>query len=108
MKKAKFQYTKEDGSKTERQILNPTFLKESYNNYKDFEKNEVKYLSGIEIIKENLNDEQIQAYEKSIEEYYSDIFMTLQEYLESKGLNPKNISQKTFKKEGIKNLDLLD
>jgi hypothetical protein len=53
MEKAKFQYTKEDGSKTERQILNPTFLKESYNNYKDFEKNEVKYISGIELIKEN-------------------------------------------------------
>lgn len=108
MKKAKFQYTKEDGSKTERQILNPTFLKESYNSYKDFEKKEVNYLSGIELIKENLTEQQILEYERTIEEYYSDIFMTLQEYLESKGLNPKNISQKTFKKEGIKNLDLLD
>ena len=108
MKKAKFQYIKEDGSKSERQILNPSFLKESYNNYKDFEKNEVKYISGIEVIKESLTDEQILAYEKTIEEYYSDIFMTLQEYLESKGLNPKYISQKTFKKEGIKNLSLID
>lgn len=108
MKKAKFEYVKEDGSKSERQIIYPSFLKESFNNYKDFNKNEVKYLTGIEIIKENLTDDQIKVYENIIEEYYSDVFMTLQEYLESKGLNPKNISQKTFKKEGVKNLNIIE
>ena len=108
MKKAKFQYKKEDGSTTEREIINPLFLKESYNNLKDFEKNEVKYVSGLEIIKENLTPEQIKSYENSIKEYYADVFMTLDEYLESKGLNPKNISLKSFKKEGVKNLKVID
>jgi hypothetical protein len=46
MKKAKFEYLKEDGSKSERMIINPSFIKESYNSYKDFNKSDVKYLSG--------------------------------------------------------------
>lgn len=108
MKKAKFLYTKEDGSKSERMLINPSFIKESYNNYKDFNKNEVKYLSGLEIKKDGLTTEQIKNYENCIKEYYSDIFMTLGEYLESKGLNPQNVMQKTFKKEGVNNLDIIE
>lgn len=108
MKKVKFQYKKEDGSKSERLILNPSFLKESYNSFKDFDKPEVKYLAGIEIKNEGLTPDQIKLYENSIKEYFSDIYMSLGEYLESKGLNPNNVSQKTFKKEGIQNLISLD
>jgi len=108
MKKAKFEYLKEDGSKSERMIINPSFIKESYNSYKDFNKSDVKYLSGYEIESKNLSSEQIETYEKCIKEYYSDIFMSLNEYLESKGLNPKNVNLKSFKKEGIKNLNIIE
>jgi len=108
MKKAKFEYLKEDGSKSERTVINPSFLKESYNSFKDFNKNEVKYLTGYEINSENLTNEQIEVYENNIKEYFSDVFMTLGEFLESKGLNPKNVTQKTFKKDGIKNLNVIE
>jgi len=108
MKKAKFEYLKEDGSKSERLIINPSFLKESFNSYKDFNKNDVKYLSGYEINPEGLSQEQLLAYENCIKEYYSDIFMTLNEFLESKGLNPKNVNMKSLKKEGIKNLNIIE
>ena len=51
---------------------------------------------------------QIKMYENTIKEYFSDILMSLAEYLESKGLNPKNVNLKTFKKEGIKNLNIIE
>lgn len=108
MKKAKFEYLKEDGSKSERMIINPSFLKESYNSFKDFEKNEVKYVTGYEINKENMTEQQIRNYEIIVEEYFSDVYVTLNEYLESKGLNPKNVNLKTFKKEGIRNLNIIE
>lgn len=108
MKKAKFEYLKEDGTKSERSIINPSFLKESYNSYKDFNKSDVKYLSGYEINSEGLTQEQILSYENSIKEYFTDVFMTLNEFLESKGLNSKNVNLKSFKKEGIKNLDIIE
>lgn len=108
MKKAKFEYIKEDGSKSERTVINPSFIKESYNSYKDFNKNDVKYLSGYEINSDGLSQEQLLAYENSINEYYSDIFMSLSEFLESKGLNPKNVNLKSFKKEGVKNLNIIE
>lgn len=108
MKKAKFEYLKEDGSKSERMIINPSFLKESYNSFKDFEKNEVKYVTGYEINTENMSEQLIKNYETMIKEYFSEVYMTLGEYLESKGLNPKNVNLKTFKKEGIKNLNIIE
>ncbi len=108
MKKVTFKYKKEDGSITNRELLNPSFLKESYNSYKEFEKNEVKYLTGLEIIKEGMSEEQFQAYKNSIKEYYSEIYITLDDYLTSKGLNSKNVALKTFKKEGVKDLNLLE
>lgn len=108
MKKAKFQYIKEDGSRSERTVLNPSYIKESYNSYKDFEKNEVKYLTGYELNQDGLDKEQVDLYEKCVKEYFSDVFMTLSEYLESKGLDPKKISTKTFKKDGVKNLNIIE
>lgn len=108
MKKAKFEYLKEDGSKSERTIINPSFLKESYNSYKEFDKNEVRYVTGYEINKENMTEQQIKNYEIIIKEYFSEVYMTLNEYLESKGLNPKNVNLKTFKKEGVKNLTIIE
>lgn len=108
MKKAKFNYKKEDGTITERLVINPSFLKESSNSLKDFNKNEVKYLSGYEFNRENLTEQQIQNYERIIEEYFSEVNMTLHEYIELKGLDPKKITQKSFKKEGIQNFNLLE
>lgn len=108
MKKAKFEYLKEDGSKSERIIINPSFLKESYNSYKEFDKNEVRYVSGYEINSENMTEQQLKNYQIIIEEYFNEVYMTLNEYLESKGLNPKNVNLKTFKKEGIKNLNIIE
>lgn len=106
MKKATFVYKKEDGTTSERKIINPSFLKESYNTFKDFEKQEVRYITGLEISSSVDSEELKKQYEQTIKEYYSDVFMTLSEYLESKGLNPKNVIHKTFKKDGIKDLKL--
>lgn len=108
MKKAKFEYLKEDGSKSERIIINPSFLKESYNSYKEFDKNEVRYVTGYEINSENMTEQQLKNYQIIIEEYFNEVYMTLNEYLESKGLNPKNVNLKTFKKEGIRNLNIIE
>lgn len=106
MKKATFKYKKDDGSESNRNLLNPSFIKESHNSYKDFEKNDVKYITGIEISTEIENEELRNRYEQAIGEYYTEVFQTLSEYVESKGLDPKKITQKTFKKEGVSGLTL--
>lgn len=106
MKKATFKYKKEDGSESSRNLINPSFIKESHNSYKDFEKKDVRYITGIEISNEIENDELRSRYEQVIGEYYSEAFQTLSEYIESKGLDPKKISQKTFKKEGVSDFNL--
>jgi hypothetical protein len=106
MKKATFNYKKEDGSITERQLINPAFLKESHNSFKAFEKEEVRYVVGIEISKDVNGQSEMERYEDAVKEYYSDYQMTLAEFIESKGLNPKNVTMKTFKKEGVSELKL--
>lgn len=106
MKKATFNYRKEDGSITERHLINPAFLKESYNSFKAFEKEEVRYVVGIEISKDVNGQSEMERYEDAVKEYYSDYQMTLAEFIESKGLNPKNVTMKTFKKEGVSELKL--
>lgn len=108
MRKATFRYKKEDGSESSRDLLNPSFIKESHNSYKDFEKQDVRYITGIEISNEIDNKELKLSYEKAVREYYSEVFQTLSEYLESKGLDPKKVTQKTFKKEGVSGLELQD
>lgn len=106
IKKALFKYKKEDGSLSERELLNPSFLKESSNSLKSFEQPSVKYVSGFELQKEGLTKEVIELYKTSIAEYYSNIQITLEEHLESIGLDPKKVIFKSFKKEGIEKLEL--
>lgn len=108
MRKATFNYRKEDGSESSRNLLNPSFIKESHNSYKDFEKQDVRYITGIEISGEIQSEELRQSYEQAVKEYYSEVFQTLSEFIESKGLDPKKVTQKTFKKEGISGLTLRD
>lgn len=108
MKRARFNYKKEDGSTSERMIINPSFLKESTNSLKDFHKPDVKYVSGIEISSEGLTESQKLEYQKAVTEYYSEINRTLYQFLEEKGLNPKAVTQKSFKKEGISELLIED
>lgn len=104
MRKATFKYKKDDGTVTERNLINPSFLKESYNSFKTFDKDDVRYVTGIEISNEISPQEDREKYENAIREYYSDYQMTLSEFIESKGLNPKNVTMKTFKKEGVSDL----
>jgi hypothetical protein len=104
MRKVRFNYRKDDGSVSERNLINPSFLKESYNSFKTFEKEEVKYVTGIEISGEVADRNERERYESAVKEYYSDYQMTLSEFVESKGLNPKNVTMKTFKKDGVSDL----
>lgn len=104
MKKAKFTYKKEDGTITQRTIVNPSFLKESTNSLKDFSKTDVKYLSGIEIVSEGLTESQIREYEKAVMEYYMETSKTISQYLQERGLNPKMVAHKSFKKGGVSDL----
>ena len=106
MRKARFTYKKEDGSVTERNLINPSFIKESYNSFKSFDKDEVKYVTGIEISSDVVDQNERSSYESVIKEYYSDYQMTLSEFIESKGLNPKKVTLKTFKKDGVSDLKL--
>jgi hypothetical protein len=106
MRKATFNYRKDDGSVSERNLINPSFIKESYNSFKSFEKDEVRYVTGIEISNDVVDQNERGSYESVIKEYYSDYQMTLSEFIESKGLNPKNVTLKTFKKDGVSDLKL--
>lgn len=106
MRKVRFNYRKDDGSVSERNLINPSFLKESYNSFKTFEKEEVRYVTGIEISSEVSSQDERGRYESVIKEYYSDYQMTLSEFIESKGLNPRNVTMKTFKKDGVSDLKL--
>ena len=54
LKKAQFKYKKDDGSHSERELLNPSFLKESSNSLKSFEQPSVKYVSGLELQKNKM------------------------------------------------------
>lgn len=103
MKKAQFTYTKEDGSTSKREILNPKFLKESYNYFSDFDKESVKYVQGYELDKTGLTEEQIKKYEEILSDYFELAIPTINEFFSENGLDPKKIQQKTFKKENITN-----
>lgn len=108
MKKAKFTYKKEDGTVTQRTIVNPSFLKESANSLKDFSKADVKYLSGVEISSENLTESQIQEYENAVRQYYEETNKSLSQFLQEKGLDPKMVVHKSFKKDGVSELSIED
>lgn len=107
MKKAIFNYKKDDGSIKQRVVFKPSMLKESSNSLKDFENPNVKYLTGYEIDKTGMDSTIIDQYEKLISQYMDIQFPTLEQFLESNGLDPKKIQQKTFKKEGVLDLQIL-
>lgn len=107
MKKAIFTYKKTDGSTSQRVVFKPTMLKESSNYLKEFNNPDVNYLHGYELDKSNLNSTTISQYEKLIDDYYNIKFPTLEEFIEQNGLDSKKIKHKSFKKEGIENLQLL-
>lgn len=106
MNKAIFKYKKSDGTVSDRIVLRPSFLKESTNHIKDFDKVDVKYLHGLEISKTGLTPSEVEKYEKLIEEYYSIKFPTLEEFMVQNGLDPVRIQQKSFKKDGISDLEI--
>ena len=107
MKKATFNYKKDDGTTKQRTVFNPSMLKESSNSLKEFENPNVKYLTGYELDTTGMNSTEINQYEKMISEYMEIKFPTLEQFIESNGLNPKKIQQKTFKKEGVSDLQIL-
>jgi hypothetical protein len=107
IKKVNFDYTKEDGEKSARTILAPKFLKESYNSMKDFDKDAVNYISGYEIDKEGLTEEEIKEYEECVLDYFTIVVPTLEDYLSDLKLDPKRVQRKAFKKEGIDNVSVI-
>ena len=107
MKKAIFDYTKDDGSVKQRIVFKPAMLKESRNSLKEFENPNVNYLVGYELDKTNRDSAEIAQYEKFISEYMEIQFPTLEQFIEKNGLDPKKIQQKTFKKGKVSNLQIL-
>jgi len=107
MKKAIFNYKKDDGSVKQRIVFKPAMLKESSNSLKDFENPNVKYLTGYELDKTGMDSAEVSQYEKLISEYMEIQFPTLEQFIEKNGLDPKKIQQKTFKKDGVSDLQIL-
>ena len=107
MNKAIFKYKKEDGTITERVIMRPQMLKESSNFLKDFNNPNVQYIHGWEVERNGLPGSEIAKYEKVIEEYYAIVYPSLETFIQTNGLDPKKVKQKTFKKNGIQDLQIL-
>jgi len=107
IRKITFDYTKKDGEESVRSIIAPKFLKESFNSFSEFEKEQVKYVSGFEIDTEGLDAEDIKEYEETICDYFNLALPTMEEYFKDIGLDYKRIKQKSFKKEGVKNHKLI-
>jgi hypothetical protein len=107
VKKIIFDYSKKEGETSVRTILSPKFLKESSNYFKDFEKEQVKYVSGYEIQKEGLTNDEIKEYEECVLDYFNLVIPTMDEYLKDLGLDSSKVKQKTFKKDGILNPSII-
>ena len=107
IRKITFDYVKKDGKESVRNIIAPKFLKESFNSFAEFEKEQVKYVSGFEINTEDLGVEDIKEYEETICDYFNLALPTMEEYFKDIGLDYKRIKQKSFKKEGVKNHKLI-
>ena len=107
IRKISFKYTKKDGEESVRDIIAPKFLKESFNSFKELDKDSVNYVSGYEINVENLADEDIKEYEECICDYFNVALPTMEEYLKDLGLDYKKVKIKSFKKSGISNTNIL-
>ena len=106
-RKVSFSYTKDDGSISNREILEPKFLKESFNLYNDFEKENVKYIQGFEIKKEGLTEEENKKYEEVLRDYFDLTIPTMEEFFKENLLDYGRIQQKSFKKEKITNFNII-
>ena len=107
MRKAQFTYKKEDGTASDKEFLNPTFVKEVSNKLKDFEKTEAKYLEGYQINREGLTEEEQKEYEELLDDYIDWEKPTVTEFFSKEGLDPKRIQWRNFKKEGITELKII-
>jgi hypothetical protein len=108
MKKATFNYKKSEDSIESRELLNPSFVKESYNKFTELDNKNVNYLTGIEIDKNSLTEQQIKDYEEALKDYFDLAVPTIEQFLLENNLDPKKINIKTFKKEKISNLMIYD
>ena len=107
IRKINFSYTKEGGEESTRTVIAPKFIKESYNSFKELEKDQVNYVSGYEIEKEGLTEDEIKEYEECVYDYFSVAIPTMEEYLKDLGLDPQKVQQKSFKKERISNANVI-
>lgn len=103
IKKIRFTYIKKEGETSERTILFPKFLKESFNSFKELEKEQVNYVNGYEISTEGMDKDEIKEYEECIIDYFTLALPTMEEYLKDLKLDPSKVNQKSFKKSGISN-----
>jgi len=103
IRKIKFTYTKKEGETSERTILFPKFLKESYNSFKELEKEQVNYVNGYEINIEGMDEDEIKEYEECVVDYFTLALPTMEEYLRDLKLDPSKVTQKSFKKSNISN-----
>lgn len=107
MNKATFKYKKSDNTVSERVLLRPQMLKEATNTLKDFSNPNVNYIHGLEIDKSTLTSTDVIKYEKAIENYYTAVMMTLEQYLTSTGLDASKVQYKSFKKDGVSDLNIV-
>ena len=107
MQKSKFTYKKEDGTVSERELLKVEFLKESSNYLKDIEKDSVKYVSGFELKKDGLSEEQIHQYEEVLEDYYDLAQKTMAEFFTEQGLDASRLAKKNFIKANISDFKVI-
>lgn len=107
MDKISFTYKKDDGSVSKRILVQPKFLKESHNYINDFTKENVKYVQGYEVDKAGLNELEAKKYEEIINDYFELAIPTLNDFISEQGLDPKRVMTKTFKKDGISDLNVL-
>jgi hypothetical protein len=107
IKKINFDYTKEDGVQSARSVIAPKFVKESYNSIKDFDKESVNYISGYEINKEGMTEDEVKEYEECVLDYFTLVVPTLEDYLKDLKLDPTKIQMKSFKKERVNNVQII-
>ena len=107
MKEIRFNYTKQDGSAKHRRLLNPAYVKESYNKFTDVDNDKVNYVQGYEIDESGLSPDQIKMYEEAIKDFFNLALPTIEEFLSENNLDPKKVTYKTFKKGGISEIEIL-
>ena len=67
----------------------------------------MKYVQGYEVNGSGLSESEAKKYEEIINDYFELALPTLDEFIGEQGLDPKRVTTKTFKKEGISDLTVL-